>query len=242
MPARLRSLALCLLFFGLVLSGCSKDKGKPPTPTPRPASVPPPTFTVEQVRSALLEKEDFPKGWRTIPADDQRPSLQESKYEFCGQSKAKVPGDPEILKQQFAGKDNRISGASWAQLVLVYPTPQDATEAFEAMRERAADCPAKKIHPRRTLEAHRAIEQHSDTWKLTEDAIAGWTHARGLERADYPDWLSDYNVILTAYDYSAYGNVIISSAYWQGVKPEDSGKNFAEDAASVLTKQLERIG
>ena len=236
-----RGFLVALVCLALPLTGCSKDQNEPnPPPIPSSASsAPAPSFTVEEVKSALLDERDLGKGWKET---EQLSAFREGELRGCSETRIKLAGDPAKSSRKFGGTDHSFTGANYARFVAVYKSADQASEAFQKVREELTDCPDKKSIPFKRLPEKKFVYQHDDTWKLTEGQIEGWQHLRGFEKSVYPESVSLINVIYYSIDYAQRGNVIFSSMYYQRTKPKASGSPVSDKADEILLEQLKRFG
>jgi len=160
----------------------------------------------------------------------------------CSASSVRLSGKPQTIGRQLETAKRGYTGTHFIQLIAIYPTADEAAGAMAKLRAKAKACPAKRHFPAKRLGKRRFSIAHTDTWTVTEGAIAGWTHIRGFEKHVEPPRTSRFNVFYDVYDYAIRGNVIVSSLYWERVKPTIPGQRIAQKATRVLTKQLQKIG
>ncbi|REE96010.1 hypothetical protein DFJ69_1430 [Thermomonospora umbrina] len=114
--------------------------------------------------------------------------------------------------------------------------------AFTALRSRANSCPQQqKVPAKKKSGTDSTFYPHDDTWKVTENPIAGWSHFRGFEKHVEPRVMK-YNVYFLIYDYAVRGNLVVASLYWERNEPGESGDPIAERATELLTRQLRKFG
>ena len=225
----------------MVLAGCSEDKAEPsPTTAATPTPPPVPVYTFEQAKGGLISIKDLGGKWTrsNLPIT----SFKEGELRGCSNSKIELPGDPETSSRIFGEPKYETRGANYGHFIAVYPDAAQAVQAMDNAREELSKCPASKKIPLKRLSEKKFTYQHDDTWKLTEDEVAGWRHIRGFEKSVYPPAISNINVFYFSIDYAQRGNLIFSSIYWKRVTPKDSGDPIAEKATELLTKQLNRFG
>jgi hypothetical protein len=244
---RSRSLVTCLAAVAVVAIGCGGGDGAKkekqsagPTAASSQPSTPPPTFGVDHVRTSLLPPKDVASGVK--PQAPTYPGLTEAAVPGCSASSIALPGRPKTLGRQLETEKRGYTGTHYIQLVAVYPDADAASGAMARVRTKAKACPAKRHFPGKRLGEKRFSIEHTDTWTVTEDVIAGWTHIRGFEKHVEPPSTSKYNVFYDVYDYAVRGNVVMASLYWERVKPTVQGQQIAKEATTVLTKQLQEIG
>ncbi|GAA0952209.1 hypothetical protein [Actinocorallia libanotica] len=229
---------ICL---ALALAGCSKDQSKtspPPTSPSSPSPTPIPSFTTEQIKSSLLDERDLGKDWKET---EQLSAFKEGELRGCSEARIELIGEPARSSKKFGGPDHSFTGANYARFIAVYKSADQASDAFEQVRNSLAKCPDKKKIPFKRLPKKKFVYQHDDTWKLTENEIEGWRHARGSEKSVYPESVSLINVIHYSIDYAQRGNVIFSSMYYQRAKPKESSDPIFEAADEILLEQLKRF-
>jgi hypothetical protein len=241
----MRSLVIYPAFAALVLGGCGgdgesarQDAAAPPA-TPRP-STPPPTFDVDHVKTSLLPPKDVARDVR--PQAPTFPGLTEAGVPSCSASSIRLSGKPQTIGRQLETSKRGYTGTHFIQLIAIYPAAPEAAGAMAKIRAKVKACPAKRHFPSKRLGERRFSVSHTDTWTVTEDAVAGWTHIRGFEKHVEPPTTSRFNVFYDVYDYAVRGNVIVASLYWERVKPTTPGQRIAQQATKVLTKQLQMIG
>jgi hypothetical protein len=242
------SVVFCVAALAATAAGCGGDdtaksaarsSGPPATAAAAPPA-PPPTFDFDHVKTSLLALKDVPGNVRAQAPTF--PGLTEAGAPGCSGTTIDLPGRPKTLGRQLETAKRGFTGTHYIQLVAVYPDPAAGAAGMAKVRTQAKACPAKKRFPGKRIGARRFTLEHTDTWTLTEDAVAGWTHVRGFEKHVEPPRTSKYNVFYGAYDYAVHGNVVVSTLYWERVKPTTPGEQIAKKATTVLTKQLQKIG
>jgi hypothetical protein len=244
LPSRSFTVTVCASLLGFALAGCGSDDEQPKkpaaaTPSASPAS-PPPSYDAAQVKSSLLDAPDL-----HFKANSQKPNfpgLDRGAAPSCSLSRIKLPGDPEKIAQQFGSSASRFTDPNFNQLAVIYPDINEARNSFLLIQKKLDACPAKRHMPQKKISGNRITLAHDDTWKLSEDTISGWVHLRGFEKHVEPPSTSVINVYYLIYDYAMRGNVIVTSVYWQRVRPKASSDPIAKRATELLTKQLQRIG
>ncbi|HEU5158024.1 MAG TPA: hypothetical protein VFU43_13595 [Streptosporangiaceae bacterium] len=241
------SVVVGLAVAALGVTGCGGDgdKAEGAAPSDRPAasaatSAPPPTFDIEHVRKSLLPPKEVAGDVK--PQAPTFPGLTEAGAPGCSASTFSLPDRPKTIGRQLETSKRGFTGTHYIQLVAVYPDAAGAAAGMDRLRAKAKACPAKKHFPGKRLGERRFSIEHTDTWTLTEDTIAGWTHVRGFEKHVEPPRTSRFNVFYDVYDYAVRGNVVIATLYWERVKPTTPGERIADKATTVLTKQLQKIG
>lgn len=242
-------LPLCVTVTGAMLAGCggggSSHSSKPhTTAAQRPVvtaspTTPPPSFTASHIGGSLLKAGDISSGVSSLPLTV--PALKNSTVPSCSNSSVSLPGSFQISMHQF-GTGSAYTGANYAELVAVYSDAPSALAAFSKIQAKATSCPSKTHVPSQKLPGNVVTIEHDNTWTLTQDTVSNWTHIRGFEKDVYPPSSSIINVIYFSYDYAVRGNVVLSSLYWQRVKPSASGTPIAQKATELLQKQLAKIG
>lgn len=230
-----------LLCIGAVACGGGGDKRSPSSPSPQPpTSSPPPTYSVQQIKSSLLGPRDVAAGMaRQSPT---YPGLKQGRAPSCSDSTVTLPAKPDVIIQQIEKVGSRYEGGHYIQLIAVYGDSASAAAAFTAVQKHAAKCPAKRHFPAKRLPGNLVTYSHDDTWKLTQDSAASWTHIRGFQKRVIPPSASVINVFYVTYDYAYRGNVMFSSVYWERVKPKVSDDRIAKRATNLLNKQLQHLG
>jgi hypothetical protein len=250
-PSLLRTPAVrfvaCSTVAALALSGCGGGGGHgKPHPTgstsraATPTTPPPPTFTTDHVKSALLNKREIGSGIQQI--DIAIESIRNGKVALCSLSGAKLPGKPQLGTRQYIKPNDKVSEVKYAQMVALYNDVTAAASAFSELKSKAISCPKKQHVPPKRVSSNFTLFAHDDTWKTSEDEVAGWTHLRGFEQQVYPTSLTKHNVFYYIYDYAVRGNLVFTSVYWERTDPGKSGDPIAKRASDLLTKQLQKIG
>ncbi len=244
---RSRPVVLCLAFAATVAAtGCGGGAKKQERQADRQATTaastpsPTPTFGVDHVRTSLLPPKDVASDVK--PQAPTFPGLTEAGAPGCSASTVSLPGRPKTIGRQLETSKRGFTGTHYIQLIAVYPDSPAANAAMVKVRTKVKACPAKKHFPGKRLGNRRFSIEHTDTWTVTEDAIASWTHIRGFEKHVEPPRTSRFNVFYDVYDYAVRGNVVVATLYWERVKPTTAGQKIAEEATAVLTKQLQKIG
>lgn len=244
MPAwRLRFPVTCLTTVALTLTGCGGGHKGPAASSRSPTtrnSTPIPVLDVTHVRTSLLEPAEIASDLKAQPPTF--PGLTEAAAPSCSVSSISLPGSPKTIGRQLGTSSKGYTGAHYIELVAVYPGATAAAEATKTIRTQVKGCPAKRQFPQKRLGGRRFALEHTDTWVVTEDLIGGWTHIRGFEQHVEPPSSSIYNVFYDVYDYAIRGNVVLTSLYWERVKPSVSGDTIAKKATAILTRQLPKIG
>ncbi|MFG2005789.1 hypothetical protein ACGFNU_42240 [Spirillospora sp. NPDC048911] len=234
-----------ILVAGLTLAGCGgDDKKAAPKKTATPSAVTPsvqPSYDAAKVRAALLKPGDVGKGLREVQVSLL--PLQDKEIPICSLGGAKVDGDPGLTIRQLTDRQSSTSRTNYSQLVAHYDSAEAAAQAFAKVKAKATGCPAKKrVDAKRVPGKRVVLFSHDDTWKTTEDTVAGWTHLRGFERQLYSASQTTENVLYFVYDYAVRGNVVVTTVYWERTKPSKPGEPTAKRATEILTKQLQKIG
>lgn len=240
---RLRFSVTCLATASLALTGCGGGHKKT-APSSKPvttrASTPIPVLDVTHVRTSLLKPAEIASNLK--PQPPTFPGLTEGAVPSCSVSTIPLPGAPKTISRQLETSSKGYTGAHYIQLVAVYPDIASASEAAKMIRTRVRACPAKRHFPEKKLGGRRFAIAHDDIWTVTESTIGGWTHIRGFEKHVEPPSTSIYNVFYDVYDYAIHGNVVLTSLYWERVKPSVSGDTIAKKATGILNRQLPKIG
>ncbi|WP_344822995.1 hypothetical protein [Actinocorallia longicatena] len=230
---------------GLLATGCSGDKdetGPSPSPSTGPSGTPPPVFTLEQVETALLTRGDYGKNWAVPAPERRRTSLVKKQIETCTYGKLDPPGTPQFAAQQYSEKSGRLDGGNRSELIMVYPTAEEASGAFARTQEKLKDCrPKKRVPPSPIPSSTRFLASFDATWTPTEEPIGEWRRSGGLQKGVYSTYIK-HNIAYTFFDYALRGNVLVSSIYWQATEPRTKVDPIKKRAEELLTKQLERIG
>jgi hypothetical protein len=242
-PSRSFTVAACVPLLAFAVAGCGGD-GEPKKPatatSSAPSASPLPSYDAAQVKSSLLDAEDL-----HFKASSQTPNFpgpDRGAAPSCSLSRINLPGEPEKIAQQFGSSASRFTDPNFNQLVAIYPSRGEAAGAFTHIQEKLDACPAKRHVPQKRISDNRITLAHDDTWKPSEDMVAGWTHLRGFEKHVEPPSTSVINVYYLIYDYATRGNVIVTSVYWQRVRPKASSDPIVKRATELLTKQLQMIG
>jgi hypothetical protein len=170
------------------------------------------------------------------------PGLTEAGVPGCSASTVGLPGQPKTVGRQLETSKRGFTGTHYIELIAVYPDAAAAAAAMAKVRAKAKACPAKRRFPAKRLGNRQVSIEHTDTWTVTEDSVAGWTHVRGFEKHVEPPRTSKFNIFYDVYDYAVRGNVVLGSLYWERVRPSIPGDRIADQATTVLTKQLTAIG
>ncbi|MEW2352582.1 hypothetical protein [Spirillospora sp. NPDC029432] len=237
------SRAAALLLVATLLTGCGGDDGQKKTAPKTPAAnstSPPPTFTFENLRAALLPAKEVGADQREIPVALE--SLKERGIPMCSLSSIQLTGDPETMNRQFTNPAKGKDEVKYAQSIARFKSPAEASKAYAKVQQKARSCPAKQSVPQKRIRTNYVLLAHDDTWKVSEGSLVGWTHLRGTEKHVEPPSQTKYNVYHFMYDYALRGNIIVSSLYWERTEPKKSGEPVAKRATEVLTKQLRKIG
>lgn len=228
-----------------VITSCS-DGGPEKTSaasTTTAASSPaqPPTYSADQVKSRLLTAGEVGNGVHEAPVEFL--PFKDRKAPSCSLSGVSLPAKPELTFQQFSNRTRKASEeVKYAQLVARYESATDATKGYERLKAKARSCPAKQHVPPRKIRENFTLFPHDDTWKTSEDTVAGWQHLRGLEKQVIPRGYTKHNVLHYMYDYALRGNLVVATAYWERTEPDESGTPIAERATELLNKQLRKFG
>lgn len=241
--SRLRTLVAGISLSGFILAGCGGG-GEPKEPRPttpaQPSATPAPSYDSKRIKSSLLSTKDL--DFKASPQSPNFPGPDKGAAPSCSLTRISLPGKPMKFAQQFGSSASRFTDPNYNQVVVVYPDAAAANDAFTAIKKKLDACPAKRHVPAKRISGNRITLSHDDTWKLSEDTLAGWSHLRGFEKHVEPPSTSVINVYYLIYDYAMRGNVVIASVYWQRVKPKASGDPIAKRATALLTRQLQRFG
>jgi hypothetical protein len=241
--------ALAVLVALGALTGCGgDDKPESATPTtsapaaPAPnTTTPPPIYSAAQLKTRLLTAREVGSGQREIriAAD----FLNRRRIPMCSLTELKPSGNPQLTTREFRNKTNRPGDEiGYYQLIARYDSPEDAGRAYSELRKKAKACPAKRRVPAKRVRANFTSLAHDDTWKVTEDTVAGWKHVRGYERREFSASATKANIFFFMYDYAVRGNVVLTSLYTERRDPGEPGEPVAKNATKTLTKQLEKLG
>ncbi|GAA2420876.1 hypothetical protein GCM10010191_35270 [Actinomadura vinacea] len=235
-PAILVSAALCL-------SACS-DEGQSAPPPPKPSSStaasPPPSYSPEKIKAASLTPKEVGKDIRETQAAVE--ALKDRQAPMCSLSGVELKGDPEIGVRQYANSAQGSDEIRYAQLIARYDDGGAANESFQALRSSARGCPPRRNVPAKKIRKNFTLFAHDDTWKVTEDTVAGWRRLRGTEQQTYPASASKFNVLHFMYDYAVRGNLVIATVYWERTEPKKPADPIGRRATELLTKQLQKFG
>lgn len=239
-----------VLFVGLILviAGCSDGpakKGDSSSParniSPTLSASPGPSYTALKLKSFLLTAGDISSKVTRQPVNI--PGLKQRQIAICSVTPVTLPGDPQLVTHQFGNPDSRYTGANYFQRVAIYTDAASAMKAFQTVQARIRKCPAKHHVPAKPVAGTKAVLlEHDDTWKSTSDVLRGWTHTNGFEKHVEPPSSSIINVFYISYDYAVRGNVLLTSFYYERVKPSAAGAPIARRSSAVLAKQLTKIG
>ena len=236
---RLLLLTTCM---ALTVSACSDGaptaKATPTTPSPTPST--PPSYTPEHLRASLIRAADV--GPRVEEIATIADFLKDDRVPMCSLSGFKLPGKPRLATRQFTNPAKGKGEIKYAQVIAYYPDATAASNAYQAVRQKAYSCPTKQHVAAKRIRKNFTLFPHDDTWKVTEGSLEGWTHVRGSEKHVEPPSLTKYNVYHLTYDYNLRGNVLIASLYYERTEPDQPGEPIAKRATEVLTKQLRKIG
>jgi hypothetical protein len=236
-------LIVCLAVAAIIASGCSDDsKPKPKSATPSPSvstSPPAPILTEAQLKAALIKPAEISPDIREAQIAVE--ALKDEKAPMCSLSAAGIAGKPQITTRQFYNPKNRIAEVRYAQIFARYDDAPAAQSAFAALIKKARSCPKKQHIPPKPVTKNFTLFSHDDTWKVSEDTVAQWAHARGLEE-HVEGHFHKYNVYHFIYDYAVRGNVLFASLYWERAEPKKSSDPIIKRATAILAKQLAKIG
>lgn len=246
MLRQLQVAGLLLTLCALALSGCGGHSARQERQRAGHAAAPAgssssgPVLSTGHVRASLLPA-------REVAPDVQPraltfPGLTRAAVPGCSASAISLPGQPETIGRQLEASPRGYGGTHYIQLIAVYPDTPAASRAIAKVRAAAAACPARRHFPARRLGRRRFAVEHTDTWTVTEDTVAGWSHVRGFEKHVDPPSTSRLNVFCDVYDYAARGNILVATLYWERVKPTTPLQPIAGNATAVLTRQLQKIG
>ncbi|MEV4252558.1 hypothetical protein AB0J52_05255 [Spirillospora sp. NPDC049652] len=227
----------------LALTGCGGSHKKAPPSPSAPAtspSNPPPSYSAEQVKAALLAPADIKKGIHQIKV--VLDPLKYDKVPICSLTGFKMPGTPQLTTRQFVNDTLGADQFQYVQLVARYNDAASANSAYSSLSNAANKCPKRRHVPPKKVTENFTIFSHNDTWKVTGDAIQSWAHLQGTEQQVYPPDATKYNVYNVFYDYAARGNVVIATMYAQRTTPKASATPIAQQAATVIQKQLGKFG
>lgn len=237
---------VALTLSGLALVGCGGDDGPEKssatrTPAAAPSSVPPPTYSVDQVKDRLLTAREVGDGIHDAPVEFL--PFKDRKAPSCSLSGVSLPAGPELIFRQYSNRTRKArEEIKYAQLIARFDDHTGAAKAYDKLRKRARSCPTKQHVPPKKIKDNFTLFPHDDTWRTSEDTIAGWQHLRGLEKQVIPRGYTKHNVLHYMYDYALRGNVVIATAYWERTEPDESGDPAARRATEVLTRQLRKFG
>ncbi|WP_026413949.1 hypothetical protein [Actinomadura oligospora] len=228
----------------LALTGCGGSHKKkaapsPSTPTTTPSS-PPPTYSADQVKAALLAPADIKKGIHQIKV--VLDPLKFDKVPICSLTGFKMPGSPQLTTRQFVNDTLGAEQFQYAQLIARYDDTASATSAYSALNSAASKCPKRRHIPPKKVTENFTIFSHNDTWKVADSTIQSWTHLQGTEQQVYPPDATKFNVYNVFYDYASRGNVVIATMYAQRTAPKASAAPIAQQASTVIQKQLGKFG
>jgi hypothetical protein len=240
----LRLPAVALTVSALAMTGCGG--GDEPKASPRPSkaapstSAPPPLYTAEQVKRGLLAPGEIGSGIREIRTVAD--VLKDGSAPICSLTATGLEGDPQITTRQFTSRASGKDEVKYTSVLARYDTAEAATASYEALKKKARACPAKRRVPAKKIREDFTLYAHDDTWKVSEDTLAGWNRLRGTEQQEYSSSTTEYNIFHVMYDYAARGNLVLATMYYERTEPKQSGEPVAERATGVLTKQLRKIG
>ncbi|MFC5185451.1 hypothetical protein [Actinomadura harenae] len=227
----------------LSLTGCGGSHKKtaptPSAPTTPPTS-PPASFSTEQVKAALLAPTDIKKGIHEIKV--VLDPLKLDKVPICSLTGFKMPGSPQLTTRQFVNDTLGADQFQYAQLIARYDDATSANSAYSALSNAANKCVKRRHVPPKKVTDNFTIFSHNDTWKVTDAAVQSWAHLQGTEQQVYPPDATKFNVYNVFYDYASRGNVVIATMYAQRTAPKVSAAPIAQQASTVLQKQLGKFG
>ncbi|WP_157419871.1 hypothetical protein [Actinomadura kijaniata] len=239
-----RKLTLALLTSALALTGCSgKDEKKPSRPQATsavPTPAPQPSYSTEQVEQRLLSPKEIGPNVREIRAVAD--VTKDGRAPMCSLSGAKLPGSPKTVTRQFNNATRGKGEIAYVQTIALYGSPDEAKKAYVALQDKAESCPAKRNVAAKRIRENFTLFSHKDTWKFDTGNVGNWVHGRGTERQQYPSATSKYNILHLMYDYASYGNLLVSSIYYERTEPKESGDPTSRRATEVLKKQLQKLG
>ncbi|MFC5749480.1 hypothetical protein [Actinomadura rugatobispora] len=240
----LRLPAVMLTVSALAMTGCGG--GDEPKAPPRPSqaapstSAPPPVYTAEQVKRGLIGPGDIGSGIREIRTVAD--VLKDGGAPICSLTATRLQGDPQITTRQFSSRASGKNEVKYTQVLARYATAQAAAGSYEDLKKKARSCPAKRRVAAKKIREDFTLYAHNDTWKVSEDTLAGWNRLRGTERQEYSASNTEYNIFHVMYDYAARGNLVVATMYYERTEPGKESGPIAERASGVLTKQLRKIG
>ncbi|MEV5568553.1 hypothetical protein AB0L06_00770 [Spirillospora sp. NPDC052269] len=228
----------------LALTGCGGSGKKKAEPTPSAPSTtpssPPPVYSADQVKAALLAPADIKKGIHEIKV--VLDPLKFDKVPICSLTGFKMPGSPQLTTRQFINDTLGADQFQYAQLIARYDDAASANSAYSALSGAAGKCPKRHHVPPKKVTENFTIFSHNDTWKVTDSAVQSWAHLQGTEQQVYPPDATKFNVYNVFYDYASRGNVVIATMYAQRTAPKASAAPIAQQASTVIQKQLGKFG
>lgn len=228
----------------LALTGCGgSDKKKSAPPASTPATTPsstPPSYSADQIKAALLAPADIKKGIHEIKV--VLDPLKFDKVPICSLTGFKMPGSPELTTRQFVNDTLGADQFQYAQLIARYSDAANANSAYSALSNAANKCPQHRHVPPKKVSENFTIFPHDDKWKVADSATQSWVHIQGTEQQVYSPDATKYNVYNVFYDYAARGNVVIATMYAQRTTPKASAAPIAQQASTVIQKQLGKFG
>ncbi|MFI0451091.1 hypothetical protein [Actinomadura sp. 6N118] len=228
----------------MLLASCGgEDKQSRPSATPTqsaPAVAPPPNLSTQQVKAGLLSSREV--GSEIKQTGIAVEAIQKKQAPMCSLSGIKLPGQPETTIRQFSNPATGKGEVKYAQLIARYQDAPGAANAYAALQKAARACPSKQHVPPKKVNANFTLFAHDDTWRVSEDSLAGWTHLRGFERQKYSASASKENIFYFTYDYAVRGNLVITTLYWERTSPSKPSDPISKRAAELLDKQLKKLG
>ncbi|MBO2454562.1 sensor domain-containing protein [Actinomadura barringtoniae] len=244
--SRLHSFSSALVVTGLILGGCGGSGSeaadrKPTSAAPSATATPPPTYSADAIEKALLKPAEISRGMQNL--EISLLPLRDKRLPLCSLTGMVLPGKPDITIRQMNAPQDTHSEKKFAQVIVRYPDPATAAGQFTAVQGKIRACPKKQhVGSKKVPDQKFTLFAHDDTWKLSEDSVAGWSHIRGVEKQLFSSAQTTNNVLYFVYDYAFRGNVLVTSLYWERAKPSDSADPVAKRATDVLTKQLQKLG
>ncbi|POM25030.1 hypothetical protein BTM25_36710 [Actinomadura rubteroloni] len=197
-------------------------------------------FTQGKVNDGLIRASDVGRNVEEVPPAFF--GLEQKKSPMCSLTSTRLNGKPDVLVRQFSNDAPPKDEIKYAQLIALYANASDASAAYDQLKRKATTCPPKQHVPVRRISKHSMLLSHDDTWKTSEDVVAGWTHLRGTETHVEPASVTKYNVYHFLYDYAHLGNAVVVTVYWERSDPKVSADPIYARATKILTHQLQRFG
>lgn len=229
-----------------MLTGCSSGhKDKHATQPSSPSSGAPtsavPTYVPAKVQAALLPPNEVGKGFFALPKIADQ--FKDQQAPLCSLTGLKLPPSSLAKIRQITNGATGGDNIQYVQFVATYSTAKGAADAYSAISQKLAACPAKHHVPAKQLDGGRTQYGHDDTWKVQpSDNVTGWAHTRSVEQQTYDRGISKKNIFHNFYDYAVRGNLLIASVYQARTDPGGSDKAIAQRSTEILTSQLGKFG